>query len=195
VRVGNDSGSENQGPFSELMRLQTEFYTRLTEETLKYLRRLQAASVPATPGTVLMPEGALELKTTGSPGDNLELQLEVENRQRVHCVVTPMVSPFVHPSGATWFPADTQQTSVLLAPEQIETLKIQFALPTLIPQGVFRGALLLQGFRGDAIPVAITVAPLAPAKSQRRSSVDTGVAPKARTRARAKPTAKTRAKK
>jgi hypothetical protein len=159
VRVGNDPEPDNSSPLSELVRLQTEFYTRLTEETLKYLRRLQAASAPATPGTLLMPKGDLLLEASGAPGQSLELPLEVENRQRVHCVVTPMLSPFVHASGTTWFPSGMQQASLLLAPEQVETVKINLTLPANIPAGVFRGALLLQGFRESAIPVAINVEP------------------------------------
>jgi hypothetical protein len=51
------------------------------------------------------------------------------------------------------------QASLLLAPEQIDTIRMQLPLPSGIPDGVFRGALLLQGFRENAILVAITVTP------------------------------------
>src|SRR4029078_8476355 len=133
----------------------------------KYLRHIQAASLPSTPGTVLLPREGLQLETSGAPGDSGELQLEIENRQRVHCVVTPMLSPFVHASGATWFPSAVHQTSLLLAPEQIDTIKMKLRLPPGIPEGVFRGALLLQGFGENAILVAITVTPAqAPAEAK-----------------------------
>ena len=155
MRVRNDPEPDNQ--FSEFMRLQTEFYTRLTEETLKYLRRVQAASSPAIPGTVLLPEGDLLIESSGVAGSQVELQLEVENRQRVHCVVTPMLSPLVHGSGATWFPSVMQQASMLVAPGETETVRVQLALPPKLPDGLFRGALLLQGFRESALPVAIRV--------------------------------------
>jgi hypothetical protein len=97
-----------------------------------------------------------------------------------------MLSPFVHASGATWFPSAVHQTSLLLAPEQIDTIRIQLPLPSGIPEGIFRGALLLQGFRENAILVAITVAsaqapaatqaptvrkPRAPKKTTRRKGV------------------------
>ena len=95
MRVGNDPEWDSKSPMAGLLKLQTEFYARLTEETLKYLRHVQAASLPSTPGTVLLPREGLQLETSGAPGDSVELQLEIENRQRVHCVVTPMLSPFV----------------------------------------------------------------------------------------------------
>src|SRR5258708_7940451 len=98
------------------MRLQTDFYTRLTEETLRYLRRVQAAAIPSTPGTVLIPHADVELTASGAPGTTLQVQFEVENRQRMHCVLTPMLSPLVHVSGATWLPSAMQQASLLLAP-------------------------------------------------------------------------------
>ena len=162
MRVGNDPEWEIKSPMAGLLKLQTEFYTRLTEETLKYLRHIQGASLPAIPGTVLLPREGLQLEASGAPGETVEIELEIENRQRVHCVVTPMLSPFIHTAGATWFPSAVHQASLLLAPEQIDTLKIQLPLPSGIPYGVFRGALLLQGFRENGILVAITVTPAGP---------------------------------
>ena len=58
MRVGNDPEWDSKSPMAGLLKLQTEFYTRLTEETLKYLRHIQAASLPSTPGTVLLPRPA-----------------------------------------------------------------------------------------------------------------------------------------
>ncbi len=125
---------------------------------MKYLRRLQAAGAPAAPGTVLRPDGSAELLASGAPGASVELKLEVENRQRVHCMVTPMLSPLVEASGVTWFPAaEPVQASMLLAPEEVNTLVIRLPLPANIPAGTYRGALLLQGFREGAIAVAVIV--------------------------------------
>lgn len=158
MRIPNDPNNISGGPFSELLHLQTDFYTRLTEETLRYLRRLQGAAAPAVPGTVLMPDTTLELNASGSPGTSIELELEVENRQRVYCVVTPMLSPLVDTSGVTWFPAaEALPPSLLLVPAEVATLIIKLPLPTNIPPGAYRGALLLQGFREGTIAVAITV--------------------------------------
>jgi hypothetical protein len=158
MRVRNDSEESSSGTYAEIIRLQSEFYTRLTDETLKYLRRLQTTSMPAAPGTVVMPEGDAALHASGASGETVALQLEIENRQRVHCVVTPMLSPLVHASGATWFPAaDFERTSVLIAPEQVETLSVKVSVPPKAPAGTFRGMLLLQGFQDNAIPVAIDV--------------------------------------
>src|SRR3982751_930726 len=104
MRVRNNPEDTNSGAYGELIRLQSEFHARLTEETLKYLRRLQATAAPAAPGTVVMPDGKVALEGSGPPGEAVALQIEIENRQRVHCMVTPMLSPLVHASGATWFP-------------------------------------------------------------------------------------------
>jgi hypothetical protein len=158
VRIPNEPDEEPGGPFSQLLRLQTDFYTRLTEETLRYLRRLQGAAAPAVPGTVLMPGGEIELSASGSPDTSIELDLEVENRQRVHCVVTPMLSPMVGPTGVTWFPAaEATPPSLLLAPTEVATLLVKVPLPANIPPGAYHGALLLQGFREGTIAVTVTV--------------------------------------
>ncbi len=58
MRISNDSNGAAGSPFSELLHLQTDFYTRLADETLRYLRRLQGAAAPAVPGTVLKPGAA-----------------------------------------------------------------------------------------------------------------------------------------
>ncbi|HEY6292711.1 MAG TPA: hypothetical protein VI455_14270 [Terriglobia bacterium] len=158
MRVPNEPG-EPKGSFYEFLQLQNDFYGRLAEETMKYLRRLQAAGAPATPGTVLLPDGSVELRGSGTPGASVEFRLEVENRQRVHCMVTPMLSPLVDASGTTWFPAARlQPPSKLLAPEEVGELVIAIPLPADVPAGTYRGALLLQGFREGAIAVAVTVA-------------------------------------
>lgn len=158
MRVPNEPGDGTLGAFSELLRLQTEFQTRLAEETLRYLRRLQGAAGPAAPGTVLTPDATLELQATGRPGETVQLTLEVENRQRVHTMVTPMLSPMASASGATWFPAaEPTPASTLLAPEETAALVIKVPLPANLPPGDYRGALLLQGFREGAITAAIHV--------------------------------------
>jgi hypothetical protein len=165
VRIPIDPDGAAGGLFSGLLHLQTDFYTRLTQETLRYLRRLQGAVAPAVPGTVLMPgpEAGLELNASGSPGASVELNLEIENRQRVHCVVTPALSPLVGASGVTWFPpADALPPLLLLAPDEIATLVVKLPLPTNIPSGAYHGALLLQGLHHGAVPVAITVTGVTP---------------------------------
>ncbi len=158
MRIASDSDGAASGPFSELLRLQTDFYTRLADETLRYLRRLQGAAAPAVPGTVLKPAATLQLEAAGAPGSAVELQLEVENRQRVHSVVTPLLSPLVDTSGVTWFPAaEATPPALLLAPEEVAQLAIQLPIPANLPPGAYRGALLLQGFREGAVAVLVTV--------------------------------------
>jgi len=169
VRVPNESESEIGGAFAELLRIQTEFQTRLTEETLTHLRRLQGAAMPVAPTTVLMPGGVSELSAAGSPGTPIKLELELENRQRVYCIVTPMLSPLVENSGITWFPSVAPMT-LLLAPDEIAPLSISTVLPAEMPVGVYRGALMLQGFRAAAIAVSIQVERAAPTRTSRKAA-------------------------
>lgn len=166
MRLGNDPDDSVSGAFADLLRLQTDFQARLAEETLRYLRRLQGAAAPAAPGTVLVPDGEVELRGGAAPGASVELRLEVENRQRVHCVATPMLAPLVAASGVTWFPAaDPDPGSTLLAPDESRELRIAVPLPAELPPGLYRGALVLQGFRDGGVPVAIEAkAPRAPRK-------------------------------
>ena len=175
MRIDNDPGEGGGGAFADLLRLQADFQARLAEETLRYLRRLQGAAAPGVPGTVLVPDGEVELRGTGAPGGSVELRVEVENRQRVHCVVSPMLAPLVAASGVTWFPAaNPDSASTLLPPGESRQLTIQVPLPPELPSDVYRGALILQGFRDGGIPVAIAVETprTAPRKRQttRRSS-------------------------
>jgi hypothetical protein len=157
--------------FSELLRLQTEFQARLAEETLTYLRRVQGAAAPATPGTVLVPQDGASLAAAGAPGSTVELRLEVENRQRVHCVVTPMLGPLVSADGVTWMPAgEPAQPSTLVPPDQVRTLQLLVPLPAELPAGTYRGALLLQGFGDGGVAVAIEATPPAAAATPRRST-------------------------
>lgn len=160
MRFGNDPGEGMGGAFADLLRLQADFQTRVAEETLRYLRRLQGAAAPAVPGTVVMPDGEVELAASAAPGTAAPLRLEVENRQRVYCMVTPMLAPLVSATGVTWFPsAVPNPASALIAPSESREIAIDVPLPTELPAGVYRGALILQGFRLGGIPVRIEVAP------------------------------------
>ena len=159
VKITNERpGSEGENPFADLFRLQTEFQTRLAEETLRYLRRISGALGPAAPGTVVVPDAGAPLSVTASPGERATLTLELENLQRVHCVVTPQLSPLVSDAGATWFPATEPPSAMrLVAPGETVTLEIGLRLPADLPPATYRGALVLQGFRNGAVRVAVTV--------------------------------------
>lgn len=157
MRVSNEPGGPT-GAFAEMFRLQADFQARLAEETLRYLRRLQGSVMPAAPGTVVMPSHELELRADAALGSKGELSVEVENLQRVHCMVTPQLTPLVSTAGVTWFPAtDPVTASRLIAPNAIERLTITFAIPQDLPIGEYRGALLLQGFRKNSLPVVVSV--------------------------------------
>ena len=160
MRVSNDAERTGgpSGAFAEMFRLQSEFQARLAEETLRYLRRLQGAVVPAAPGTVVLPDDALELRAAGTPGGRVEVSLEVENLQRVHSMVTPQLTPLVSAAGVTWFPETGPGADArLVAPNAVERVAIPVAVPAELPEGEYRGALVLQGFRSNSLPVCITV--------------------------------------
>jgi hypothetical protein len=158
--VTNDGTGMGRGPLDDLLRLQTDFQERLAHETLRYLRQLQGLVGPVVPGTLVLPDPGAELSGAGPPGGTVGLALEIENRQRVHCLVAPMLSPLVAETGVTWF-AETVTTppSVLLATGATATVRLTLAVPADGPAGVYRGALLLHGFRGAPLPVRVTVTP------------------------------------
>ncbi len=178
MQIPNEPGDGAGGAFGELLRLQTEFQARLAEETVKYLRRLQGAGMPAAPGTVLRPGEGVELTGSGSPGGTVSLELEVLNRQRVHCIVTPMLEPLVDASGVTWFPeVDPPPGSTLVPPGETRSLALTLRLPSELPPATYRGALLLQGFRDGAVPVSVEVAaPVARRQRARRQPATTTAA-------------------
>lgn len=195
MRVSNEPGAGPSGAFSEMFRLQADFQARLAEETLRYMRRLQGAVVPAAPGTVMMPADGMELKATAAAGGQAVLALEIENLQRVHCMVTPQLTPLVSAAGVTWFPAAEMATaSRLVAPGGVERIEIPVAVPGELPDGDYRGALLLQGFRQSTIPVTFAIgAPVAGAKATRPATTAAAASKKAgtkggRSRAAKKPT-------
>lgn len=157
MRIPNEPEGAAANAFSDLLRLQSEFHSRLAEETLRYIRRIQGSSVPAAPGTVMMPDGAIELRGSAGTGGAIDLEIEIENLQRVHCVANPMLSPLVEQSGTTWFPACEYSLPALVAPSEIALLKVTIPVPASLPAGLYRGALLLQGFREGAVPVTIAV--------------------------------------
>lgn len=160
MRVSNDPerGGGPSGAFAEMFRLQAEFQSRLAEETLRYLRRLQGAVVPSAPGTVVVPAADSALETSGAPGTTAELALEIENLQRVHCLVTPQLTPLVGSSGVTWFPAvESTTASKLVAPSAVQEIRLAFTIPPELPPDDYRGALVLQGFRQNALSVVVHV--------------------------------------
>jgi hypothetical protein len=158
VRITNDSDDPDGGALSELLRLQAEFQARLAEETMRYLRRLPAVAGPYTPGTVILPDPSGELRATVAPGASAALRVEIENRQRTHCVVTPALTPLVQASGAMWLPdADPSPPSALLGPGDDTELSLTLVVPAQLPTGTWRGALLLHGFRGEGVPVRVEV--------------------------------------
>jgi hypothetical protein len=192
VRVPNEPEGEAASAFGELLRIQGEFQTRLAEEALKYLHRLQGTAMPAAPGTVMVPGASAGLRAAGRPGESVELRLEVENRQRVHCSLAPTLTPLVSASGTTWFPAaEPSPVITLVAPGEVAPVLIRLPLPSNLPAGTYNGALVLQGFREGAVAVTVVVGDEADggggAKSTPKSTDDAEVsAPRKRSAAKAK---------
>jgi hypothetical protein len=186
MKISNDPAEEKNRPFTELFRLQTEFQARLADETLRYLRRLQGAAAPASPGTVMIPGGVSDLKGAGAPGSPVELKLEVENLQRVHCTASPTLSPLVSASGITWFPeSESTPVTMLVAPGATAELRLRVAIPAQLPPGVYRGCLMLHGFRDGALPVVIEVGET-PKEEPRRAGSGTRPKPGASRKTRKK---------
>lgn len=159
MRIANDE--PGGGPFAELVRMQAEFQTRLVEETTRYLRRLQGVFEPRAPGTILQPGNEALVGGPATAGETVELNVEVENRQRVHTMVTPTVTPLIEPNGTTFFPAaEFSPPSQLLAPEEVATLTLRLPLPAELTPGTYRGMLILQGFRDGGVPLVVEVAQL-----------------------------------
>ena len=153
-----DDKNNPQGPCADWLRVQMNFQARLMDETLRYLRQLQGAVAPVTPGTVLLPERGTELKATTEPGAEFEVALEVHNQQRVHAVAAPVLDPLVSSSGTTWYPEATFTPGfALLAPEQSLKIVVRVSAPSLLPAGSYVGALSLRGFRHTAFRLTVDV--------------------------------------
>ncbi len=174
MRFTNDSSGadSNTDPYAQLLRLQSEYQARLVGETLRYLKHLQGVLGPAAPGTVLAPSAELALEGATEPGGRVALDFELENLQRVHCMVSLQLTPLLAESGTTWFP-DTEPAAAsrLLAPDEVARLGLTVLVPTNAPPGTYRGGLLLLGFHEGTIPVTISVlAPAADAPRRKRRS-------------------------
>jgi hypothetical protein len=156
----SETGSDHNagGSFAELMRLQAEFQGRLAEETLRYLRRMQGLFEPHAPGTVIQPEQPEPLRASGSPGGSASWTLEAENRQRVHTVLAPALTPLVGDDGTTWVPeAEVLPAVGLLAPDETVNVTVVAAVPAHLPPGDYRGLLVLRGLRSGGVPVVVAV--------------------------------------
>ena len=162
MHVANDPHDPATGPFTDLLRLQAEFQTRMAEETLRYLRSVQATLAPTVPTTVLQAAADEALEVEGAPGDHVELSVELENVQQAYVSAAPALTPLSGREGTTWFPVTDPVSPTLVPPGETAELRIAFTLPDELPPGEYRGALLLQGFRQDALPVVVRVRDGAP---------------------------------
>lgn len=158
MHVANDPQEPQAGPFADLLRLQSQFQMRMTEETMRYLRAVQAALAPVAPTSVIAAAPGETLRASGAPGERVELSLEVENTQAAHVTATAALTAMVEQGGTTWFPtAEPDPPLLLVAPGQTAELVVTVALPAELAPGEYRGAMLLQGFRHDGLPVVVTV--------------------------------------
>ena len=153
-----DKTEKTHDPLSDWLRLQLEFQGKLADETLRYLRRLQGAAAPVTPGTVLLPETGTELRADAVPGGSFEVTLEVENLQRVHSIAAPVLDPMVASSGTTWYPeADFSPAFSLVAPDSMIKFRVRVSVPSSLPPGTYTGALSLRGLRQMAFRLTVVV--------------------------------------
>ncbi|GFE48903.1 hypothetical protein So717_06560 [Roseobacter cerasinus] len=155
----HDHGSTPSSPFEELMKLQSAFQQSLSQATMQYLRQLQGIVGPVTPGTVVQQVEGTGVTLKLRPGGQAKALVNVENRQRVHSMVTPMITPLVSDTGATWF-AQTAFTppTALLATDEVLDFALVLEAPKDMPVGVYRGAVLIYGCSDGVVPLEVTVA-------------------------------------
>lgn len=163
-------GSVPPNPFEELLRLQSTFQQNLSQATMNYMRQLQGLVGPVTPGTVVQQVAGKGLELSVAPAASATLELVIENRQRVHSMITPMLSPLVSDSGTTWFAeASFSPVTSLLATDETQQFDLSIVTPADIPSGVYRGAVLMYGCKDGVVPLVVTVT-LSEAGRKRRVS-------------------------
>ncbi len=182
----HDHGNTPSSPFEELMKLQSAFQQSLSQATMQYLRQLQGIVGPVTPGTVVQQVEGSTIDLKLKPGGQAKATVNVENRQRVHSMVTPMITPLVSDTGATWFAqAGFTPPTALLATDEVLEFALVLEGPKDMPLGVYRGAVLIYGCSEGVVPLEVTVAKssrAAPATKAKqaaaRASTKTKAAPK-----------------
>jgi hypothetical protein len=154
----NDEQKSESSGFARLLRLQSELQARLVEETMRYVQKLRGPLSPTAPGTVLRPRKEDLLHALGTIGSKACIELHLENRQRAHTMVMPLLSPLIGLDGTTWYPeSHTSGGSTLLAPGEIATLALSLDIPAELPVGSYHGAVTLVGFRNSSLPLVVTV--------------------------------------
>lgn len=155
----HDPGSTPSSPFEELMKLQSAFQQSLSQATMQYLRQLQGIVGPVTPGTVVQHVDGAGVDLKLHPGAQAKASVNVENRQRVHSMVTPMITPLVSDTGATWFAQTSfSPPTALLATDEMLEFGLVLDAPANMPVGVYRGAVLIYGCSDGVVPLEVTVA-------------------------------------
>lgn len=156
----HDHGDRPQpSAFEELIRLQGTFQQNLTQATMNYLRQIQGIVGPVTPGTIVERRDGAGLALALPPGGAARASFTVENRQRVHAMITPMLTPLVSGEGATWFAeAELSPATALLATDEVGTFALSLAAPEAMPLGVYRGAVLIYGCANGVMPLEVTIA-------------------------------------
>ena len=134
---------------SEILRLQSEFQGRMVDETLRYLRRVQGMFEPHSPGTVLRPDAPETLRVSAPVGGRTSVQLDVENRQRVHTALAALLTPLVGDDGTTWFvDADARPGLLAARPGQEQArVTVRLRVPQDVPPGVYRGLVTFRGLQ------------------------------------------------
>jgi hypothetical protein len=186
----HDHGSVPSSPFEELMKLQSAFQQSLSEATMQYLRQLQGIVGPVTPGTVVQQVEGITIELKMRPGGQAKATVNVENRQRVHSMVTPMITPLVSETGATWFAQTAfSPPTALLATDEVLEFALVLEAPADMPVGVYRGAVMIYGCSDGGVPLEVTVAKTTrTAAAKRKTTADKKAPAKKRARKTAKST-------
>ncbi|MGC3939676.1 hypothetical protein ACOTTU_17870 [Roseobacter sp. EG26] len=172
----HDHGNIPSSPFEELVKLQSSFQQSLSQATMNYLRQLQGIVGPVTPGTVVQQVDGHTVELSMAPGGKSSAKINVENRQRVHSMITPMITPLVSDVGATWFAQTAfSPPTALLATDETLDFTLSLSAPKEMPLGVYRGAVLIYGCSEGVVPLEVTVA--APAARRTKAKATAAKAP------------------
>ncbi len=158
MQINNEAEGQDS-LLTDLMALQAEYTARLSAETMKYLRQLQGMAAPATPQTVVQPDAERLLTASAAPGDAATVELEIENKQRLHAVVSASITALVADSGVTWLPLpDIDPPMLIVAPDETGSLNMTIPIPAEVPPAIYRGAVVMPGFIAGGVPLELTVA-------------------------------------
>jgi hypothetical protein len=111
---------------------------------------------PTAPATVI--DGEPVLRMTLTAGERGEARFVLENHQAAACLLRPMVSALAGPGGRRWNATVVvlPRPLLLLSGEEVEAVMV-VDVPAELPDGTYRGDLVMLGARDAMFEVVIEV--------------------------------------